>query len=118
MGDEIIALCREYELAQETEWGRSFQGAALAALGRTNEGIDQLKDSLAVQQAIGSGLVRTAFLALLADALASAGRIDEGLRAVDEGFAHAERTLRGRLSRRAASHARRADATLGRYRGR
>jgi predicted ATPase len=95
MGDEIIALSREYELKQETEWGRSFQGAALAALGRTNEGIDQLKDSLAVQQAIGSGLVRTAFLALLAEMLAGADRIDEGLQAVDEGFAHAEKTLEG-----------------------
>lgn len=95
MGDEIVALCREYELAQETEWGRSFQGAALAALGRTEEGIDQLKDSLATQQSIGSGLVRTAFLALLAEALGAAGRIEEGLRAVDEGFEHAERTLEG-----------------------
>jgi hypothetical protein len=48
-----------------------------------------------VQQAIGSGLVRTAFLALLAEMLAGAGRVDEGLRAVDEGFAHAEKTLEG-----------------------
>ena len=95
MGDEIVALSREYELKQETEWGRSFQGVALAALGKTTEGIDQLKDSLAVQQAIGSGLVRTAFLALLGEMLASADRIDEGLRAVDEGFAHAEKTLEG-----------------------
>jgi predicted ATPase len=95
MGDEIIALSREYELKQETEWGRSFQGAAIAALGRTSDGIAQLKDSLAIQQAIGSGLVRTAFLALLAEMLAGAGRIDEGLQAVDEGFAHAEQTLEG-----------------------
>jgi RIO-like serine/threonine protein kinase len=95
LGDEIVALCQEYELAQEREWARSFQGAALADLGRSDEGIDQLKDSLAVQQAIGSGLVRTAFLALLADALAAAGRFEEGFRAVDDGFAHAERTLEG-----------------------
>ena len=95
MGDEIVALSREYQLKQETEWGRSFQGVAIAALGRTNDGIAQLKDSLAVQQAIGSGLVRTAFLALLAEMLAGAGRIDEGLQAVDEGFVHAERTLEG-----------------------
>ena len=95
MGDEIVALCREYELAQENEWGRSFQGSALAAVGRTDEGIDQLKDSLAVQLSIGSGLVRTAFLALLAEALASAGRIEEGLQAINQGFAHAEQTLEG-----------------------
>ena len=93
MGDDVIALCREYELRQEAEWGRSFQGSALAALGRTDEGIALLEDSLAVQHAIGSGLVRTAFLAILAEALGKAGRVDEGFAAVDEGFAHAERTL-------------------------
>jgi predicted ATPase len=61
-------------------------------LGRTNEGIDLLKASLAAQQALSAGLVRPAFLALLADALRHAGRVEEGLEAADEGFAHAERT--------------------------
>ena len=95
MGDEIIALCREHEQPQEVEWCRSFQGGALALLGRTSEAIEVLSDSLRVQQSIGSGLVRPAFLALLADALGQVGRIDEGLRAIDEGFAHAERTMEG-----------------------
>jgi len=95
LGDEVIALAREYGLAQEKEWGRAFQGSAFARLGRLDEGIAQLKDSLDVQQAIGSGLVRTAFLALLADPLRRAGRIDEGLRAIDEGFAHATRMSEG-----------------------
>ena len=95
IGHEIVALCREYELKQEAEWGRSFQGAALAALGQTEQGIELLIDSLAVQQSIGSGLVRTAFLALLGEALGAAGRIEQGFGAVDEGFEHAERTLEG-----------------------
>jgi tetratricopeptide (TPR) repeat protein len=95
LGDELIALAREYGLAQEKEWGRAFQGSAYARLGRLDEGIAQLKDSLDVQQAIGSGLVRTAFLALLAEPLKRAGRIDEGLRAIEEGFAHATRMSEG-----------------------
>ena len=95
LGGETVALCREYELLQEREWSRSFQGAALAALGRVDEGIELLKDSLAVQQSIGSGLVRSAFLGVLGDLLRFAGRIAEGLEAVAEGFAHAERTLEG-----------------------
>ncbi len=95
LGDETVALCREYELLQEREWSRSFQGAAIAALGRLDEGIELLKDSLAVQQAIGSGLVRSAFLGVLGDLLRFAGRIDEGLDAVAAGFEHVERTLEG-----------------------
>jgi serine/threonine protein kinase/tetratricopeptide (TPR) repeat protein len=93
LGEEVIALCREYEMLQEREWSRSFQGAAFALLGRLDEGIALLIDSLAVQQAIGSGLVRSAFLGVLGDLLRIAGRFDEGLTAVAEGFAHAERTL-------------------------
>jgi hypothetical protein len=54
-----------------------------------------LTDSLAVQQAIGAGLVRSAFLAVLADLLRFGGRVDDGLRAVEEGFAHAERAGEG-----------------------
>ena len=38
IGDEVVALCSEYGLPQEREWSRSFQGAALAALGRLDEG--------------------------------------------------------------------------------
>jgi tetratricopeptide (TPR) repeat protein len=95
LGDETVALCREYELLQEREWSRSFQGAALAATGQLDVGIELLKDSLAVQQAMGSGLVRSAFLAVLGDLLRLAGRTEEGLEAVAAGFEHAEKTLEG-----------------------
>jgi hypothetical protein len=95
IGEEVVALCRDYGLPQEREWSRSFQAAALAALGRLDEGIEQLTDSLAVQHSIGAGLVRSAFLAVLADLSRAAGMIDAGLRAVEEGFAYAERSGEG-----------------------
>jgi predicted ATPase len=91
MGDEIIALCDEYEFPQEAEWSRVFHGAALAASGRPDEGIAQLQASLAALQALRSGLVRTLFLGLLADALRRAGRLDEGIAAVTDAEAHAAR---------------------------
>ena len=91
-GDEIAALCREYALPQEALWSQAFQGYAMHLLGRTSDGIDVLKASLASQQAISAGLVRPAFLALLGDALRCEGRTEEGLRATEEGLAHAERT--------------------------
>jgi predicted Ser/Thr protein kinase len=95
VGDEIMALCREFELPQEAEWSRSFQGYALHLQGRTLEGIEVLTDTLAKQKAISAGLVRSAFLALLADCLRSVGRFEEGMQAIAEGFAHAEQTAEG-----------------------
>jgi predicted ATPase len=95
IGDEMAALCRECELRQEGEWSRSFQGSAMASLGRLREGIDLLKDTLSAQQSMGAGLVRPTFLALLADALRRGGRFEEGLEVAAEGLAHAERTYQG-----------------------
>jgi hypothetical protein len=93
LGDEMIAICREFGLAQEVEWGRCFQGLAFADLGRTEEAVEQLRDSLAVQERMYAGLLRPTFLAHLAEALWKANRPDEGLAAVDEGFAASERGL-------------------------
>jgi tetratricopeptide (TPR) repeat protein len=92
IGDEILALCREYRLPQEAEWSRSLQGAALIALGRTDEGIERLVDSLAVQRALNAYLVRPHFLAQLAGGYRHAGQIERGLAAVDEGLASAAQT--------------------------
>ncbi len=95
VGEELMALCREYELPQEAAWSKGFQGYALYLLGRHSEGIDVLKESLAEQKAISAGLVRSAFLALLADALRQSGQIEEGLQAIKEGLAHAELNFEG-----------------------
>ncbi|MGC4081072.1 MAG: hypothetical protein QM736_02915 [Vicinamibacterales bacterium] len=94
-GDRNIALCREHGLPQEAEWSRSFQGGALIAIGRTQEGIDLLKESLAVQIKLDTRLAFPMFLALLAEGYCRAGLIDEGRRAVDDGFAWAARTGEG-----------------------
>jgi predicted ATPase len=93
LGDEMIAVCREYGLAQEVEWGRCFQALALADLGRVEEGVAQLRDSLAVQAGMHAGLLRPTFLAHLAEALLKADRPDEGLSVIDEGFEASARGL-------------------------
>jgi len=93
LGGEEIALCLEFGLAQEVEWGRCFQGVALADLGRAQEGVEHLRDSIEVQRRINAGLLRPTFLAHLAEALLKADRPDEGLAALDEAEAWAERTL-------------------------
>ena len=99
IGDETVALCREYEFPQEAEWARGFQGSAMAVEGRTAGGADQLGAALAALHALRSGLTRTMFLSLHADALRRDGRAGEGLAAVAEGLAYAERsTERGFLA--------------------
>ena len=95
VGEASIALSREHGLPQEVEWSRSFQGSVLMALGRVDEGINLLKESLAVQERLDTHLARPMFLALLADGLRQAERTGEGLQAVDEGFLWAERTSEG-----------------------
>jgi predicted ATPase len=90
LGDQIVAMCHEYEFAQELQWGLAFQGAAFGLVGEVDHGVEQLKASLEGQRAIKSGLVRSMFLSLLAEALWRAGRVDEGLSVVNDGFAYAE----------------------------
>jgi predicted ATPase len=92
LGQDIIALCDEYEFPQEAEWARGFQGSAMAFAGRTAEGAEQLRAALAALHALRSGLTRTMFLSLYADALVRDGRPDEGLAVIAEGVEHAERT--------------------------
>lgn len=92
LGDEIIALCAEYELPQEAEWARGFQASAMAIQGRAADGAEQLRRALAALHALRSGLTRTMFLSLHADALLRDGRHAERLSVIEEGFAHADRT--------------------------
>lgn len=91
--DEVSALCREYEFPQEMEWARAFQGAALTGADRIDDAVEALRQSLGALESLRSGLVRTMWLSLLADALLRAGRLSEGSDAIDEAFAHGERTL-------------------------
>ncbi len=92
LGDDIIALCQEYEFPQEAEWARGFQASAMARQGDVDRGVAQLRESLAALSTLSSGLTRTMFLTLCADALGRADRIVDGLAVIQEGFTHAEYT--------------------------
>jgi predicted ATPase len=65
-------------------WARIVKGWALAQLGQAQQGIEQIREGLAMASATGSALWRTYDLALLADGCGKAGRIDEGLGAIVE----------------------------------
>ncbi len=93
LGGEVVAIGREYGLAQELEWGRCYQGAGLVALGQIDEGVALLRDSLAGMERISSGLLRPMFMAMLVEGLLASDEVDEGLRKVDEALAWGDRSL-------------------------
>jgi tetratricopeptide (TPR) repeat protein len=89
---EQIALCRTMGLVTEVEWGRGFEAWGLGARGDLDTAIAQARDSLDRQLALGSNTTRSAFLAILAELLLAAGRGDQGLAIVEEGYAFSRRT--------------------------
>ena len=90
-------------------FGTMVRGWVLAVQGEFEEGIAQIQQGLAAQEAAGAGIARPCFLLLLAEAHAAAGQAEAGLGALAEALALVERTderyqeaeihrLRGELS--------------------
>jgi predicted ATPase len=77
------ALCTEHGFAPYLAWGTIEWGAALAAQGAWAEGLAQMRAGLAAYRARGR-VPWLLFLGLLAEACGRAGRVEEGLRALDE----------------------------------
>jgi predicted ATPase len=90
--EQVLALSREREIATTLAWGTPLYGWALAALGRTDEGLEQIRGSLAAQRAAGAEIARPQFLSMLVEAARFGGRQDEALAAVQEALAVSERT--------------------------
>jgi tetratricopeptide (TPR) repeat protein len=87
-----MALSSEYGLTVILEWGRVVWGSALAHLGRTAEGIAEMRRSLSSQQTMRSLLERAYCLTLLAEALGRQGQNEEAIALCDEALAFGRRT--------------------------
>jgi len=72
-------------------FGRSFQGVLLLRQGNTEAGLAQLGTALGELRDIQFGVLYGVFLSEFASGLGRAGRIAEGLAAVDEALARSER---------------------------
>src|SRR5262249_50092460 len=64
--EATVALCAEQGFSQFLLVGNCHRGEALIELGRTEEGIAQMRDALAAMPSSGSELFRPYHLALLA----------------------------------------------------
>jgi predicted ATPase len=82
--EAAMALSREYGFPYWLGIGTIRRGWALAAQGQGAEGVQQIRQGLAVWRATGADLNRPWFLALLAEACGRAGEAEEGLTAVAE----------------------------------
>jgi predicted ATPase len=86
---DCVALASEHGFAHRAALGRILQGWADAQRGEATTGITRIRDGLAAAEAAGTGVSTPLFLALLAEALALAGKIEEGLAALDDALAKA-----------------------------
>ncbi|HSF31480.1 MAG TPA: adenylate/guanylate cyclase domain-containing protein [Candidatus Tectomicrobia bacterium] len=101
--DTAMALSKEQGFVRWLAGGMVVRGWALAEQGALEEGIEQLKQGLAAWRAMGGELALPHFLSTLAQAYGKVGRVDEGLRVLEEAQAishkNAERRFEAELLR-------------------
>jgi class 3 adenylate cyclase/predicted ATPase len=90
--EEMLELSNRHGFALFRAWGETFQGCAMAALGRAEEGLPILHRGLAVTRAIGQRQHMPQTLTMLAFAYGKAGQPEEGLRRLAEAMEIAETT--------------------------
>jgi hypothetical protein len=88
-GDDCVALASEHGFPQWARLGRILQGWADAQRGEATTGIALIRDGLTASEATGTPLSAPFDLTLLAEAVAFAGKIEEGLAALDDALAKA-----------------------------
>jgi predicted ATPase len=87
--NESVALASEHGFAQRAAFGKILQGWADAQKGEATTGIALIRDGLAAEEATGSRVLRPFCLTLLAEALALAEKVEEGLATLDDALAEA-----------------------------
>jgi predicted ATPase len=87
--NECVALASEHGFAGWAANGRVLQGWADAQRGEATTGIARIRDGLAATEATGNRASAPLNLALLAEALALAGKVRKGLAALDDALATA-----------------------------
>jgi len=90
--EAMIAFCTEQGIRFFLAFGAILEGWALAARGQRKEGVARMRQGLADLRAIGGEVWRPHFLALLAEAYAKVGQVEEGLSMLAEALTAVDRT--------------------------
>jgi class 3 adenylate cyclase/predicted ATPase len=86
--DDCVALANEHGFPLWPAYGVIIQGWVAALAGDAAAGIARIREGMARVEAMGSQLFHPCYFGLLAEALALAGEIDEGLAALDRALAN------------------------------
>jgi predicted ATPase len=84
MADAAIAMAEETAFLYVLSHARIVKGWALAQIGKGNEGVDQIREAIAVFSATRARVWLTLGLVTLAEACGRTGRLQEGLSKVAE----------------------------------
>jgi class 3 adenylate cyclase/predicted ATPase len=90
--EAVVTLSIEQGFPFWSAWGTILQGWVLAEQGQREKGVAQIRQGLAAYRAIGGEMMRSQFLALLAEVHGKMGQADEGLIALDEALAAVDKT--------------------------
>jgi len=90
--ENVLAMSAERDVATTLAWGMVLHGWALGATGRLTDGIDEIRQSLAIQRAAGAEIARPQFAWMLGDLCLRAGKHAEANAAADDGLSTAART--------------------------
>jgi DNA-binding winged helix-turn-helix (wHTH) protein/predicted ATPase len=89
--EAALAVDRTHRLTLYHAHAEITRGWALFEQGSREEGIEQMRQGLAVHQATGAKVIHPQFLTLLGEALGKSGQTDEALRLLDEALETAQR---------------------------
>jgi class 3 adenylate cyclase/predicted ATPase len=92
LADATIKLAGEQGFPQFMAMALPTRGWALAGQGQVQEGIAQIEKGMAAMQDAGAALDRPRMLAALGEVQGRSGHLEEGLTALAEGIATAQRT--------------------------
>jgi predicted ATPase len=87
--NDCVALAGEHGFALWAAYGRILQGWADAQRGEATTGIARIRDGLAAAEATGARVLAPFCLALLAEALALTGKIEQARAVLDDALAKA-----------------------------
>jgi len=86
----VLGLSAEHGITEWSPWATAVRGWTMAAQGRHEEGIAQLRHGMAISRATGLELLRPHFLRTLAEANLEAGRLNDAQDALTEALAIAD----------------------------